>query len=148
MEKRPTGLATITGCPSLSRPIGPVWRDWNADGFEVWVLETSRAAWISSLKTTSTPSPRATPLTATCTAARRFAGPSAPGSEGLRIAPVTTIGALPAHSRSSAKAVSSIASVPWVTTMPAEPFATRAAISSRSVSRSANVIEGDGRCMN
>jgi hypothetical protein len=147
-QKRPTGLVTITGWPSLSQPIGPVSRDPKADGLDVCVLATKRAAWISSLKTTSTPSPRATVLAATWMAASRFAGPSAPGSEGPRIAPVTTVGALPAHSRSSANAVSSMVSVPCVITTPAAPSAIRPAISSRSMSRSPNVIDREGRWMN
>ncbi len=59
----------------------------------VCVLRTREAAWISSANTTTTPftSPSAPPA-ATWTAASRFAGPSAPASAGLRIAPVTTTG--------------------------------------------------------
>ena len=40
-------------------------------------------------------------LAATCTAASRLAGPSAPARVGLRIAPVTTTGCRPVWARSS-----------------------------------------------
>ena len=134
--------------PPLANPgKRPAGLNRNAERLEVWVFETNRAAWISSLKTTRTPSRRAWMVAATRTAASRFAGPSAPGSEGLRMAPVITIGVSPGHIRSRAKAVSSMVSVPCVTTTPAEPSATRWAISSLSLRRSAKMIDGEGRCM-
>jgi hypothetical protein len=67
----------------------------------VWLFCTQRAAWIWSFMTTRQPRPRAVSLTATRIAARMFAGPSAPASDGLRIAPVTTTGASEATSKSS-----------------------------------------------
>src|SRR5438270_417521 len=76
---RPAAFMAITGRPSLSQPSGPTGHDRNALRLEVWALATKRAAWISSLNTTRAPRPRAAGVAATCTAARRFAGPSAPG---------------------------------------------------------------------
>ncbi len=69
--------------------------------------------------TTIAPRPRAASSIATRAAARRLRGPSNPESLALRIAPVTITGFSEAASRSSAYAVSSIVSVPCVTTAPA-----------------------------
>ncbi len=134
--------------PSLSHPIVPAGLEPN--GLTLWVcsLRTKRAAWISSAKTTMQPIPRVLSSAAARTAASRFAGPSAPGSDGLRIAPVTTTGASPATRRSSAKAVSSSVSVPCVTTTPASPEAMHLVISSASAITSATVSSGDGSCLN
>lgn len=59
-----------------------------------WVCAfvANRAAWTSSFIMTTGPSPVARGLAATRAAASRFAGPSVPGSVGLRIAPVSTTG--------------------------------------------------------
>ena len=69
----------------------------------------------------STPSPRASARPASAIASRRFAGPSASGASALFAAPVNTTGAAPSYVRSSHSAVSSIVSVPWVTTTPSAP---------------------------
>ena len=63
----------------------------------VWLFCTWRAAWISSLSTTSTPRSHAAGLAATRIAASTFAGPSAPAAAAPRIAPVTTTGLGPAR---------------------------------------------------
>jgi hypothetical protein len=60
-------------------------------------------------------------LAATLTAERRFRGPSEPAWLALRIAPVITTGCLQSKSKSSANALSSMVSVPWVTTTPSTP---------------------------
>ena len=57
-------------------------------------------------------------LAATDTASSRFAGPSAPGIDAGRMAPVNTIGASASWIRSHSNAVSSSVSVPCVTTVP------------------------------
>ena len=62
--------------------------------------------------------PAASALAATLTASSRLAGPSAPGAEAGRIAPVKTIGASASWRMSQSIAVSSSESVPWVTTTP------------------------------
>ena len=82
-------------------PSGPKPGEMNAAGLAVCVFATHRAAWIWSFMTTTQPSPRARSLAATRIAARMFAGPSGPASDGLRMAPVTTTGASEAISRSS-----------------------------------------------
>ena len=108
----------IVGCASDTRPSGPVWGDENAVSEVVSVLRTHRAWWISPPKQTRTPIPAAASLAATETASSVFAGPSAPGALAGRIAPVNTIGASASWRTSQSIAVSSIVSVPWVTTTP------------------------------
>ena len=83
-------------------PSGPAAGERNAAGDVLCVLRANRAAWISSFMTTSTPSPAASGLTATRSAAARLAGPSAPSWPALRIAPVTTTGACAVTRQSSA----------------------------------------------
>ena len=79
---------------------------------------TSRAPWIVSSITTSTPRPRAAGEAATRTALTRFSGPSAESADAGRIAPVRTTGTSPATTRCRSQAVSSSVFVPCVTTMP------------------------------
>ena len=62
--------------------------------------------------------PAAASLAATLTASLRLAGPSAPGADAGRMAPVTTIGASASWTTSASMAVSSSVSVPWVITTP------------------------------
>ena len=57
-------------------------------------LVTSRARWISLLKTTMTPLPRASSSAAVRTALKRLAGPSALIIELVRMAPVTMTGSI------------------------------------------------------
>ena len=83
----------IVGRPSLTLPSGPVCGEEKATSEVVSVLRTPRAWWISPPKQTSTPIPAAAALAATLTASTAFAGPSAPGAEAGRIAPVKTTGA-------------------------------------------------------
>src|SRR5690606_20746451 len=111
-------------------------------------LRTKRAACTSSFMTTMQPWPRAVSLTATWTAASRLAGPSAPASEGLRIAPVTMTGMPGSRRRSSANALSSIVSVPWVTTTPRQPCAASSRIAAASSSRSSKPRCAPGICRN
>jgi hypothetical protein len=74
-----------------------------------------------------------------------FAGPSAPAIVGLRMAPVTTIGVSPEYSRSITQEVSSIVSVPWVTTAPiTAPEATSCSISSTTATTSEKPKEAPG----
>ncbi len=108
----------IVGCPSVTRPRGPVCGEEKATSEVVSVLRTHRAWWISPPKHTSTPNPAAASLAATLTASTALAGPSAPGAEAGRIAPVKTIGASASWTTSQSIAVSSSVSVPWVTTTP------------------------------
>ena len=84
-------------------------------------MRAQRAAWISSLSTSTVPRPRGS--AATCDAHSRLRGPSAETSEPLRIAPANTTS--DSTVRSQKNAVSSIVSVPWVTTTP-PPDARRA----------------------
>ena len=84
----------------------------------VCALRTRAAAWISSPNTTRAPRPLAPGWAAVRTAAVRFAGPSQPGSEKVRMAPVRTTGFGPATVRSRRYAVSSRVSVPCVITTP------------------------------
>ena len=88
--------------PSVTSPSGPWPGEANAAGLLACVFWTQRAAWIWSFRVTRQPRPRAAGLVATRTAARMFAGPSAPAIVGLRMAPVTTIGASVGSSRSRA----------------------------------------------
>ena len=64
------------------------------------------------------PRPYASRAAATSMAAIRLAGPSHDSSDELRMAPVMTTGAPGASERSSRYAVSSMVSVPCVTTTP------------------------------
>ena len=116
------GRVSTTARPSATTPSGPAGGLMNAVTLVVWAFCTNRAAWISSPNTTTHPRPRACGLAATATAASRLAGPSAPARVGFRMAPVNTTGASPSHSRSSRNAVSSMVSVPWLTTTPSAPW--------------------------
>src|SRR3954468_17796222 len=87
----------------------------------VLVLVTSWALWISSFSATRTPRPRLPGDAAILTASRRLSGPSAPLAVAGRMAPTSTTGLLVAVVRSRKNAVSSIVSVPWVTTIPLTP---------------------------
>jgi hypothetical protein len=89
---RPSRRTRIRTRPSLTHPRGPVSGEPNVAVELVWRLRTWREAWISSLKTTTVPSPRARGLAATAMDPSRFAGPSEPGKLELRIAPVKTTG--------------------------------------------------------
>ena len=129
---RPAGRVSRRGTPSTSRPSGPADGEVNAVTLVASALRTKRAAWISSANTTTQPRSRRAGLAAACTAARMFAGPSAPAIAGVRIAPVTTTGSGPGCSRSSRNAVSSMVSVPWITTAPAAPAAIRSRIAAAS----------------
>ena len=73
-----------------------------------------------------------------------FAGPSAPAMAGVRIAPVTTTGSGPACSRSSRYAVSSMVSVPWITTTPTAPAAIRSLITAARSKTSPMVRDAPG----
>jgi hypothetical protein len=81
-------------------------------------LVTSRAAWISSLSSTSTPSPRASGAAATRTAFRRFIAASELRPVAGRCAPTTTTGASTFSVRFRKYAVSSRVAVPCVMTTP------------------------------
>ena len=136
------GRAVIVARSSSTRPTGPATGEPKAAGLVAWTLRAQRAAWSSPAKATRTPSPRQAGSAAAAAAARRFAGPSAPGADAGRIAPVKTTGASPPCSRSHRKAVSSSVSVPWVTTTPcpsraAAPAAARAIASASSSERCA-----------
>src|SRR5262249_23034159 len=126
--------------PSATSPSGPWPGEVKAAGLAVWVFWTHRAAWIWSLRTTRQPRPRELALTA----ARMFAGPSAPAIAGLRMAPVTTTGASVDSSRSRAYATSSMVSVPWVTTAPVQPPSSAPLIAAASSNTSPNESDAPG----
>ena len=67
---------------------------------------------------TTTPTPASAGSAAAAIALRRFSGPSYASCDADRIAPTTTIGLAGRGSRSQAKAVSSMTSVPCTTTAP------------------------------
>ena len=136
---RPAGRVSSRGSPSTSRPSGPADGEVNAVTLVASALRTKRAAWISSANTTTQPRSRSSGLAAARTAARMLAGPSAPAMAGVRIAPVTTTGSGPACSRSSRNEVSSMVSVPWITTAPAAPAASCSPIAADS---SNDVVDG------
>jgi hypothetical protein len=75
----------IRGRPSTIQPSCPTVGERNVAGLDVWVLRTKRAAWTSSLSTTTVPSPAASGAAATATAASRFAGPSGPARVVLEV---------------------------------------------------------------
>ena len=81
-------------------------------------LNAPRAAVIRPPRTICTPSERESGSAACANAEAMLAGPSACGSSAGRCAPVKTTGRGSAATRSARKAVSSIVSVPWVTTTP------------------------------
>lgn len=120
---RAAGGAANQGRPSISWPSGPLLGEVKAPRLVAWVLRTRAAAWIWSASTTMTPRPHACGASAVRMAASRLAGPSCPAWVGFRMAPVTTSGCGPPCHRSSRYAVSSIESVPWVTTAPSAPAA-------------------------
>ena len=107
--------------PGTAMPTGPWPGETRAWTREESCLRAQRAAWISSLSTSTVPRPRGS--AATCDAQSRLRGPSAEISEPLRIAPAKTTS--DSTVRSQKNAVSSIVSVPWVTTTP-PPDARRA----------------------
>src|SRR5688572_8985016 len=82
-----------------------------------------------------TPASRSSGEIAAATAARRLAGPSNSGSRGVRIAPVTTTGFGERSTRSQAKLVSSIVSVPWTTTTPSTEGSSSASWTMPPISR-------------
>ena len=145
---RPAGRVSSRGSPSTSRPSGPADGEVNAVTLVASALRTKRAAWISSANTTTQPRSRSSGLAAARTAARMLAGPSAPAMAGVRIAPVTTTGSGPACSRSSRNAVSSMVSVPWITTAPAAPAASRSPIAADSSTMSSTDSEALGSWRN
>ena len=102
----------------MKRPTGPALGDLKVWTSVVFVLVTSRALWISSFSVTRTPRPRLSGAAAILTAFRRLSGPSAPIAVAGRMAPTSTTGLSVATVRSRKNAVSSIVSVPWVTTTP------------------------------
>ncbi len=107
-------------------------------------LRTWRAACSSPAKQTTAPNPAVTGAAAADAASIRLAGPSAPGAEAGRIAPVTTIGGVsgPASARAShSTASSSIVSVPLVSTTP-RPRAVSETASRATASASAVVTCG------
>ena len=133
----------IVGWPSVTRPSGPVCGEENATSEVVSVLRTPRAWWISPPKQTSTPMPAAASLAGDADRVDGFAGPSAPGADAGRIAPVKTIGASASWRTSQSIAVSSSVSVPWVTTTPIpRRAASRAARQIRSWSASVRWVLG------
>ena len=77
-------------------------------------------------------------------AAYRLAGPSGPAECGCRIAPVTTTGASADTVRSRKNAVSSMVSVPWVTTTPTAPEAISSRTRADNATRSPNPSDGLG----
>ena len=145
---RPAGRVSSRGSPSTSRPSGPADGEVNAVTLVASALRTKRAAWISSANTTTQPRSRSSGLAAARTAARMLAGPSAPAMAGVRIAPVTTTGSGPACSRSSRNEVSSMVSVPWITTAPAAPAASCSPIAADSSTMSSTDSEALGSCRN
>ncbi len=82
------------------------------------VLVTSRAAWISSFRSTSTPRPRASGAPATRTALTRFSAASELRPVAGRCDPTRTTVASTCSVRFRKYAVSSSVAVPWVTTRP------------------------------
>src|SRR5262245_11940682 len=82
------------------------------------VLVTSRAAWISSFRSTSTPSPRASGAPATRTALTRLSAASELRPVAGRCDPTRTTVASTLRVRLRKYAVSSSVAVPWVTTRP------------------------------
>ena len=85
------------------------------------IFRTKYPECISSLKTTKVPKPLQLLFAATLIEARILAGPSAPRISGFRIAPVTIIGISVSIINCNIKAVSSIVSVPCITTNPSYP---------------------------
>ncbi len=83
------------------------------------VLVTSRAAWISSFSSTSTPMPRAAGLAAVRTALTRFIPASVDSALAGRWLPTSTTGTSTFSVRLRKNAVSSSEAVPWPITMPA-----------------------------
>ncbi len=86
---------------------------------KVDVFVTSRAAWISSFSTTSTPMPRASGLAAVRIALTRLSPASLDNALFGRCAPTSTTGMLTFRVRLRKYAVSSRVAVPWPMTMPA-----------------------------
>ena len=83
------------------------------------VLVTSRAAWISSFSSTSTPLPRLSGLAAVRTPFTRLMAASVDRPEAGRCEPISTTGTSILSTRFSTQAVSSSVAVPWPMTMPA-----------------------------
>ena len=112
----------------------------------VWSLRTKTGSWISSAITKALARPRTCGDSAAMTAARTFAGPSAPGRHGLRMAPVTTIGIPESLIRDSTNAVSSSVSVPCVSTTPTAPSSAAVRADSTTLTRCSTVIEPEPTC--
>ena len=79
------------GAPCTTAPSAPC-GEAKASSRWLCTLATSRALWISSFITTSTPRPADEACAATATACSRLAGPSAAGAVPGRMAPVSTMG--------------------------------------------------------
>lgn len=88
-------------------------------GAVVETLASPRTVCTTPAKDSSTPSPRCAGSAAAAIASARFAGPSATGESAGCCAPVKTTGRGSVWVRSTRREVSSIVSVPWVTTTPA-----------------------------
>ena len=117
---RPAGrrVTTPTSAP-CTQPSGPPCGLVKVSAASVWVLRVPRAGNSCPPKPMRTPSPRAAGFAAAVTASPRFRGPSLSGASAARCAPVRTTGRSSSWKRSRKNAVSSVVSVPWVTTTPA-----------------------------
>jgi hypothetical protein len=113
------GGTAYTTRPSSTFPTAAACGAENAAESVACIFTAVSPAKIRPANTTIAPRPALAGLAATRAASSRFFGPSHPSSLEVRMAPVMATGRPVGSVRARMYAVSSIVSVPWVTTIPA-----------------------------